>query len=493
MSDQYRSILKATSIFGGTQVIQILVQLVRSKFIALLIGTVGMGMNTLYLSPITIFISIFGLGLNMSVVKDLSKAYDKQDNDTYARILFTFRHALLALGLLGSIAIIATSPLLSQWGFKDSNHTLNYAFLSLLLFFQLQQQGNTAVLVSSRRIKDTAKCTLFGSIVSLLTAIPLFYFFRLDGIVPGIVVSSFGNYAVSWFYARKIKVKRLSMGVAEQWQIAKPLMGLGVAFVIGGFAVELSKYLINLFITNVGGEQGLSDLGMYGAGFAITMQAIQLVFSSMGSDYYPRLAASMGDKDRMNSTMNEQTEVVLLLAVPLLAVFMLVSPIIVRLLLSAEFLPITQFIRILCLGMLLRAMSYALGYASFAKGDKKVYLLVESLYGPTVNVVLSVVLYYFLGLVGLAWSLVLGYVFYYLVILTVDKRRYGYKQSVQVRRFSLGSIVVMSVLLALSYIPNEYVYYSVSGLVTCVFSFYYLKVLNDKTKILESIKTKLKK
>lgn len=41
MSSQYQSILKATSIFGGTQFVQLLVGLIRSKFVALLIGSTG--------------------------------------------------------------------------------------------------------------------------------------------------------------------------------------------------------------------------------------------------------------------------------------------------------------------------------------------------------------------------------------------------------------------------------------------------------------------
>ena len=493
MADQYRSILKATSIFGGTQIIQILVGLVRSKLVAVLIGTVGMGLNSLYISSITVFISVFGLGLNVSVVKDLSKAYDRQDNELYAKILITFKRLILISGVIGAIAIIAASPILSHWGFKDGDHVLSYAFLSLVLFFQLQQQGNTALLVSSRRIKDTAKCTLYGSIVSLLVAAPFFYFFRLDGIVPGLVFSYFGNYVVSWLFARKIKVERFEMTVKEQWQIARPLLGLGIALVVGGFVGELAHYLTNLSITRIGGDQGLRDLGLYSAGFAITLQVIQLVFSSMGSDYYPRLAACMDNRQRMNDTMNEQTEVVLLLSVPILSVFMLFSPIIVRLLLSEEFLPVTSFVRVMCLGMLVRAISYALGYASFAKGDKTVYLLVESLYGPVKSVILAFCMYYFWGLKGLAWSMVINQLLYYVVVLIVDKRRYGYSPSSSVRKITIASVIIMSLLLALSYIENLYVYYPISGLLSFVVSFYYIKILNTKTNLLGSIKSKIKK
>lgn len=176
MSSQYQSILKATSIFGGTQFVQLLVGLIRSKFVALLIGSTGMGMNTIYLSSLTLFVTIFGMGVNTSVVKDLSKAYDQQDWNRYNRIVIVFRRLLLFIGTLGTLAVVVFSPLLSKWSYGDNEHVDEYCFLSLIVFFTLFSQGFTAVLVSSRRIKVTAMCSLVSSVVSLLISIPFFFF-----------------------------------------------------------------------------------------------------------------------------------------------------------------------------------------------------------------------------------------------------------------------------------------------------------------------------
>ena len=490
MSNQYRSILKATSIFGGTQVLQILVGLVRSKFVALLIGTTGMGLNTIYMSSLTLFITIFGMGVNMSVVKDLSKAYDQQDWNLYNRITIAFRRLLLFLGTLGTLVVIAFSPLLSKWSFGDGEHVMPYCFLSLIVFFTLFSQGFTAVLISSRRIKATATGSLVSSIVSLLIAIPFFYFWRLDGIVPGIVFSTIGNCVVTYLFARKVKVERITISFKDTFDISKALVSLGLAMVIASLLGNLTNYVINLSITNLG---GLSDLGLYGAGFTIVIQTVTLVFASMGSDYFPRLSAAMGDKERMNQTMNEQSEIILLLAVPILSVFMLVSPLVIRILLSEEFLPVTGFIRVLCLGMLMRAASYALGYASFAKGDKKVYLFLEGGYSNFANLVLSVTMYYLWGLHGLAWSFVVNYMLYYSLIRFVDTKRYGYQASKSVNRLILLSVLLMCVLLAISYLLPKVWYYSIGCVVTLLLCVIYLKSLNDKTGLINSIICLIKK
>jgi O-antigen/teichoic acid export membrane protein len=121
MSNQYRSILKATSIFGGTQFLQILIQLVRSKFVAILIGTTGMGLSTMYSTSLALIITIFGAGINTSVVRDLSKANDEHNWNKVSLIVSVFRRLILALSILGVIFVVASSSFLSELAFKNSS------------------------------------------------------------------------------------------------------------------------------------------------------------------------------------------------------------------------------------------------------------------------------------------------------------------------------------------------------------------------------------
>lgn len=50
----YRNIFKATTLFGGVQVYQILISIIRSKFVAVLLGTAGMGIQGMFLSSISL-------------------------------------------------------------------------------------------------------------------------------------------------------------------------------------------------------------------------------------------------------------------------------------------------------------------------------------------------------------------------------------------------------------------------------------------------------
>ena len=70
----YRQIMKATSIFGGVQVYNILISIVRSKFIAVLLGPAGMGIAGLLTSTTTLIGNITNLGLSTSAVKNVAAA-----------------------------------------------------------------------------------------------------------------------------------------------------------------------------------------------------------------------------------------------------------------------------------------------------------------------------------------------------------------------------------------------------------------------------------
>ena len=137
--------------------------------------------------------------------------------------------------------------------------------------------------------------------------------------------------------------------------------------------------------------------------------------------------------------------------------------------------------------MMLRAASYALGYITFAKGDKRVYFLLEGVYANLVNLALSVLFYYLWGLTGMAWSFVVNYVLYYVVVSVVVRNRYGYSETKEVVKLFICSSVLMSILLLLSYFSVE-VYYPMAGIITMTLCLLYLKRLDQKTSILQTIK-----
>ena len=77
----------------------------------------------------------------------------------------------------------------------------------------------------------------------------------------------------------------------------------------GLIAIGVS-YIVRIFISNQG---GISEVGLYSAGFAIINTYVGLVFTAMGTDYYPRLSAVAHSNKECKKTINQQAEMTILL------------------------------------------------------------------------------------------------------------------------------------------------------------------------------------
>ena len=129
----YRSIFKATSLFGSVQFFQILIQIVKSKFIAILLGPAGVGIIGLYQSGMQLVQNITNMGLASSAVRDVSEAFGLKDYSRINQVITTIRRLVWGTGILGMIALAVVSPILSKISFGNYDYTIPFIVLSVTL------------------------------------------------------------------------------------------------------------------------------------------------------------------------------------------------------------------------------------------------------------------------------------------------------------------------------------------------------------------------
>ena len=108
----YRSILKATSLFGSVQVYQILIQVLRAKVIAILLGPVGVGVLGLFQSAIQFFQNLTNMGLSQSAVRDVSEAFGAKNEEKVAIVTAVVRRLVWITGIFGSLIVACLSPVI---------------------------------------------------------------------------------------------------------------------------------------------------------------------------------------------------------------------------------------------------------------------------------------------------------------------------------------------------------------------------------------------
>ena len=116
----YRRIVKATGLFGGVQVINILCSLVKTKLIAVWLGAEGVGLIGLYNTTVDMMTSLTGLGLRNSSVRDITHAVKSGDERKIQETKLVVRRWSWFVGLLGSVVLLTLAPCLSRWTFVES-------------------------------------------------------------------------------------------------------------------------------------------------------------------------------------------------------------------------------------------------------------------------------------------------------------------------------------------------------------------------------------
>ena len=435
--NSYRNILKRISAFGGVQMFNVVIGLVRGKFVALFLGADGMGISTLYNSSTATIQQICSLGLNLAVVKEV--AASKDDPRRLRHTLRVGLRLLLLTCLLGALVCGAMAPLWSRWTFGDGRETVSYLWLSLFVALSIAGAGYLALLQGLGEVKRLSKASLVGGLAGLLFGVPLYYLFGTAGIVPAMIIlalSTFLFYYFNFKAAERGEAVRGDAAAEEEAETATAapdtrglvgrLVSLGFILLIGALAGTLTNYLINMFIRYAG---SVEDVGLFQAANSITNQYVGMVFSALALDYFPRLSAICHDSEKMHEVVNRQTEIVILVAAPLIIALILTAPLLIRLLLTQQFMVVIPLINWLGFGTLIQAIAFPLGYIYVAREDRKVFLWLECVWGNVCWLLCSVVFYYWQGLDGLGMSLVARGVIDLIINYMLCKRRYGFRYS----------------------------------------------------------------
>lgn len=402
----YRQIFKATTIFGGVQVFNIIVSIVKSKVAALFLGPEGVGIFGLFNYTLDLVRNITGLGINTSSVREISYAEGQNDDIKVRHTITTLRKLCWLTGALGMIVVMIFSPYLSRWTFGNTDYTLSFVFLSVVPFMQAVSLGQLSVLQGLRKLTYLAKANLYGGAVGLLFLIPFYWYWGLMGIVPVIVISAFITLLFSFYFVRKLEIANVVMSFKEACRSGKSMIKLGVMLTLSSFISTLVGYLLRVYISQKGGTY---DVGLFTAATSIVTSYIGLVFTAMGTDFFPRLSSVSNDNKKMASMINQQAEIGILILTPMLIFFMVFSPYLLTLLYSSKFTPVTEMMRWMMLGVILQASSWPLAFSLLAKANNKVFLLKEI--GSGVYYLgFSVLGYELMGLNGLGVGFVAAYV-----------------------------------------------------------------------------------
>ena len=421
----YRQILKSSALIGGSQFLNIAISIVRTKAMAMFLGPAGFGLAGLYNSIVDLVQNVAGMGVNSSGVRQIAEAVGSNDTERITVTIAVLRRTSIFLGLLGALALVVFSRQISKLTFGTEQYAAGVTILSIAAFCKLVSGGQTALIQGMRRIADLAKMNVLGALFGAIIGIALIYVFREKGIVPYVVVVTVMTIALSWWYARKVQVPRISVPLKQVGSEIKALLKLGLAFMISSLMTLGVAYTIRITVLH---KLGLEATGLYQSAWTLGGMYVGFILQAMAADFYPRLTANVNDHPTCNRLVNEQTRVGLLLAAPGVLATLTFAPIVIALLYSSRFGASVPILRWICLGATLQVITWPMGFIIVAKGRQNLFIFSEVAWA-VVSLGLTWVCVTRFGLNGAGMAFFLSYVFHGILVYPIVRHLSGFRWS----------------------------------------------------------------
>lgn len=437
-------ILKYAGVFGSVQGVSMIVTLVLNKIKSVWLGPACYGLTESFNRNTDVVKNMTNLGIQTVAVPEISLVAESDDPDCLdEKILITRSWALLT-AIAGMAVCIIAAPFLGRWAFSgDSKYTVGFMLMSASVAAAAITGGEVAILRGTKLMRQVALSQLLASVVSLVVSVPLYWFFKLEGIIPALVLSALGTMAVTCCYSFRFYPYRARPFSGQVLGKGLGMIGFGVFFTIASFFGAWAWSIIAKYLMDKGGEE---LTGIYSAGYMLVAYFTTLLLTVNDSEYYPRLSAVAMDKDKLRDTVDNQAQAMLMLSAPLVVCFIIVMPLVVYIVLEyGKFHDSIALAQLAVVGVFFKSVSQPVACIVLAKSDQVTYLIQETI--CYILLVICVICgFRMYGTMGIGMALAFWEFLYLGMVLTISRMRYDYSLSGKVvMSFLIQTVLVVAV------------------------------------------------
>jgi len=451
MSDNSRGLIRSMAIMGSTQTASIVISIIRLKALALMLGPSGVGLLGIFTNLLDMVKTAAGLGIGKSGVRQIASA--KRDEIVLSRVRRVLLIAHLVQGAAAMVAVWVLRAEISEWLFGNSLYKNEIGIIGTAILLTLLGTAHTALLQGMRRINDLGRVTVYSAFIGTIAGLVAIWFFGEAGVVWFVVFQPLATIIIASKYTKRLPISKKNILDAEEvWDIWKPMVKLGAAFMLGGLATSVTMIIVRQRIIQ---ELGLDAAGLFAAAWGISMIYIGLMLSAVSADYYPRLSEIITDRSAATELMNDQLQILLSIGGPVLLLLIGLAPWIVTLLYSVEFESAAELLQWMTAGNVFKLASWPLAFSIVAASRSKTFFLMEISF----NIVFLAIVWLMLPSLGLevtAIAIFIGYFIYFAITNILACALQGFRWEV----LSIGlfgmHITLAIILLALALVSPLY-------------------------------------
>ncbi|MBN1335267.1 MAG: oligosaccharide flippase family protein [Deltaproteobacteria bacterium] len=373
-----REILRASLISSGGFLAAMLLGAATVKILATLLGPAGMGLFALLRQTHQTSVTLASFGGQNTLAQGIASRRDAGGVGAYVLYLGL---ALLGTGLLLAVGMLLLSPLaVHLFPTSMALHAPGLArwlvvpiLLGLLLVFL------NGLLTAWRDVTGLSIAQFVDAVIMLLLAWPAAKLVQMDhpeALVALMATALFGGVLVG---ALRARIRGYLAEVRSAWRtgprvlnlrevLAFPLSALAVSG-IGTATLLAVRALLSRHLT-------LASGGLFDTAWSLSQMYVWILLASLTTWYLPTLAR-MDQASERGALIARFLRYAVGVTTPAVIGLSVLKPLVVRLLFSEDFLPAIGLWRWLLLSDYLRATSWVLAMAAFARGDMRPYLGAE--------------------------------------------------------------------------------------------------------------------
>jgi antigen flippase len=479
----YYQTVRSTFIMGGSSVINIFLGIIRTKVIALLLNPSGLGLMGVYQSISNLALTVSGMGINESGTRQVALSFQTKNVSSISRTSLLLRRIALITGIGGTALLVILSKQISLLTFHDREHTLDIALLSLTILFGTISGAQAAIIQGARKISYLAKMNVLGPLWGTILSLPIIYFLGIRGIASYLIIIALTTVVTSWWYSKKVDIPRTKASWRDSLIDAKPIVGLGLALMLGTMIIFGTSYLLRILIIR---RLGLDAAGQFQASSLLSTVYVGILFKAMGTDFYPRLSAmSLNDKESCR-LVNEQIEAGLLLAVPGVLFTLTFAPMVLLILYSKDFLSAISILRWQILGVLLQVVTWPMGYILRAKASGGLFIVTE-LYSSVCYIAGTWIGIKYFGLSGIGLAYFMYNALYFVLIYGIVHKKYSFSFAFKSSKILIIAFMATAIAFFISYFIPRY-YMPLNSILIIIASIYSYKRLDFSKWIVKIIR-----
>lgn len=373
MKTSHGQILRATSLLGGAGMANIVISLIRNKFVAVILEPSGLGLVGLLLSLVQAASALGGLGIANAAVRELAVKRSAGNEAELADVRWGIRAGTLLAAAASAILLFLLRQPIADHVLERPDLAGMVGWMAPAVALSIISASQVSLLTGYGKVSWVAGAGVVGAALSAAAGIAILLVWGEQALLPYILAVPVGAAVAVFLFARRIPAPAFTQ-IGSALRQSRWLVTIGAPLMLGTFVALGSQFVIRAILS---AEADLYQLGLFQAALALSTTYVGVLLQSIGSDFYPRLSAAIDDRATAIRLINEQTETLLMLAGILVLALIALAPLALHLLYAEAFTQAATALRWLMLSNLIYIASWPFGFCLLAQARSKVYLALE--------------------------------------------------------------------------------------------------------------------